>query len=125
MAYSMTAAQAARRLGVKQATLYAYVSRGVLGRGRAADGRGSLFDPDEIEQLARRGRPAAIFSHSVHEPPLDFAFSTGAASIEPKLEDSVIEPRVTITESSLFTSISSACPWCLHTIPPTKRSFPS
>jgi citrate synthase len=57
VAYSMTAAQAARRLGVKQATLYAYVSRGVLGRGRAADGRGSLFDPDEIEQLARRGRP--------------------------------------------------------------------
>jgi citrate synthase len=53
----MTAAQAARRLGVKQATLYAYVSRGVLGRGRAADGRGSLFDPDEVEQLARRGRP--------------------------------------------------------------------
>ncbi len=57
MAYSMTATQAARRLGVKQATLYAYVSRGVLGRARAADGRGSLFDPDEVEQLARRGRP--------------------------------------------------------------------
>ena len=57
MPYSMTAAQAADRLGVKQATLYAYVSRGVLGRGRAADGRGSLFDPDEVEQLARRGRP--------------------------------------------------------------------
>ncbi len=57
MAYSMTAPQAARRLGVKQATLYAYVSRGVLGRAKAADGRGSLFDPDEVEQLARRGRP--------------------------------------------------------------------
>src|SRR5580658_6884297 len=53
----MTAAQAARRLGVKPATLYAYVSRGVLGRGRAADGRGSLFDRSEIERLARRGRP--------------------------------------------------------------------
>jgi citrate synthase len=57
MPYSMTAAQAAGRLGVKQATLYAYVSRGVLGRGKAADGRGSLFDPDEVEQLALRGRP--------------------------------------------------------------------
>jgi citrate synthase len=57
MPYSMTAAQAADRLGVKQATLYAYVSRGVLGRGRAAGGRGSLFDPDEVEQLAQRGRP--------------------------------------------------------------------
>jgi len=57
MAYSMTAAQAAGRLGVKQATLYAYVSRGVLGRGKAADGRGSLFDPHEVERLALRGRP--------------------------------------------------------------------
>jgi citrate synthase len=53
----LTAAEAARRLGVKPATLYAYVSRGVLGRGKAADGRGSLFDPGEIERLARRGRP--------------------------------------------------------------------
>jgi citrate synthase len=41
---------------VKPATLYAYVSRGVLTRRRAQDGR-SLFDATEIEQLARRGRP--------------------------------------------------------------------
>jgi citrate synthase len=57
MANSLTAAEAARRLGVKPATLYAYVSRGVLSRGKAADGRGSLFDAAEIERLARRGRP--------------------------------------------------------------------
>jgi len=53
----MTAVDAARRLGVKQATLYAYVSRGVLTRARAAGGRGSLFDADEVERLALRGRP--------------------------------------------------------------------
>ena len=53
----LTATQAAQRLGVKPATLYAYVSRGVLRRDRAADGRGSLFDSDEVERLARRGRP--------------------------------------------------------------------
>ncbi len=53
----LTAAEAAQRLGVKPATLYAYVSRGVLSRGKAADGRGSLFDSGEIERLARRGRP--------------------------------------------------------------------
>ena len=51
------AADAARRLGVKPATLYAYVSRGTLRRERSADGRTSLFDADEIEKLARRGRP--------------------------------------------------------------------
>src|ERR1700720_1852778 len=57
MADFMTATEAARRLGVKPATLYAYVSRGVLSRDKAADGRASLFDPDEVERLARRGRP--------------------------------------------------------------------
>ena len=40
----LTATEAAQRLEVKPATLYAHVSRGVLRRDRAADGRGSLFD---------------------------------------------------------------------------------
>jgi citrate synthase len=50
-------AEAARRLGVKQATLYSYVSRGVLRRRTGQDGRASLFDAGEVEVLARRGRP--------------------------------------------------------------------
>src|SRR5260370_19058574 len=53
----LTAGEAARRLGVKPATLYAYVSRGVLSRVRAPDGRTSLFGAEEVERLARRGRP--------------------------------------------------------------------
>src|SRR5690348_11878651 len=57
MADYLTAAEAARRLGVKPATLYAYVSRGVLSRVRAPDGRTSLFGAKEVERLARRGRP--------------------------------------------------------------------
>ncbi|MEV8515815.1 citrate synthase [Dactylosporangium sp. NPDC051484] len=48
--------EAARRLGVKPATLYSYVSRGALTRRKAPDGR-SVFDPAEIDRLARRGRP--------------------------------------------------------------------
>jgi citrate synthase len=51
------AAEAARRLGVKPATLYAYVSRGVLRRRPGGDGRRSMFDAAEVELLARRGRP--------------------------------------------------------------------
>jgi citrate synthase len=51
------AAEAAERLGIKQASLYAYVSRGVLSRRREADGRASLFDADQVEELARKGRP--------------------------------------------------------------------
>ena len=96
----ISAAEAAQRLGIKQATLYSYVSRGVLtrrraigtggaGRGGGRDAgevggqaggvgdraggvgdraggvggrgpggaQGSLFDPAEVEELARRGRP--------------------------------------------------------------------
>ncbi|GIG56632.1 citrate synthase [Longispora fulva] len=51
----LTTDQAAARLGVKPETVYAYVSRGLLHSTRAKDGRGSLFDPAEVEQLAARG----------------------------------------------------------------------
>lgn len=51
--------EAARRLGVKPETLYAYVSRGLLASQRAEGGRGSTFDPYEVAALARRARPAA------------------------------------------------------------------
>lgn len=53
----ISAAEAAHRLGIKQASLYAYVSRGILSRRREADGRTSMFDADEVEELARKGRP--------------------------------------------------------------------
>ena len=51
------AAEAAERLGIKQASLYAYVSRGMLERRREAGSRESLFDAEEIARLARKGRP--------------------------------------------------------------------
>jgi citrate synthase len=50
----LSAAEAAARLGVKPATLYAYVSRGLLGRERAPGRRTSTFDPAEVERLTRR-----------------------------------------------------------------------
>jgi citrate synthase len=53
----ISAVEAADRLGIKQASLYAYVSRGVLSRRREADGRTSMFDASEVEALARKGRP--------------------------------------------------------------------
>jgi citrate synthase len=52
----LTVGEAAQRLGVKPATLYAYVSRGTLSRRRSPTGQ-SLYDPAEVERLARRGRP--------------------------------------------------------------------
>ena len=53
----LTAAQTARRLGIKPATLYAYVSRGLLGRERTA--AGSMFDALEVEEFALRRRRVA------------------------------------------------------------------
>jgi citrate synthase len=50
----LSAAETARRLGIKQATLYAYVSRGQLQAHRPSDARVSLFHPDEVERLQAR-----------------------------------------------------------------------
>jgi citrate synthase len=76
---SMTVAEASRRLGVKPATLYAYVSRGVLRGRRASDGRSTVFAADDIEQLARRGRPRRASS----PPSLELMIETAITEITP------------------------------------------
>lgn len=50
--------EAARRLGVKVPTLYAYVSRGLITAMKGPDGRRNLFSTEEIEQRSRRLRRA-------------------------------------------------------------------
>jgi excisionase family DNA binding protein len=47
----VTVEEATRLLGVKRATLYAYVSRGVLRSYRQAVGRQRLYQRSEIEKL--------------------------------------------------------------------------
>lgn len=67
----LTAAAAAARLGVKKATLYAYVSRGLIHRNTAMDGRTSLFDAEEIDAFRSRrrrqsdGELAAVISTAI------------------------------------------------------------
>jgi citrate synthase len=56
MARMLESAEAARRLGVKLPTLYAYVSRGLLRSHPSPDRRHSLFEADEVEALAKRSR---------------------------------------------------------------------
>lgn len=50
------AKEAAATLGVTKPTLYAYVSRGLVTRQVAVDGRTSLYDRAEVETLANRSR---------------------------------------------------------------------
>jgi citrate synthase len=64
----LTTEQAARLLGVKPATLYAYVSRGLLQRERTPEG--STFDAREVARLAHSGR----------RPPRDEAAGTGTGT---------------------------------------------
>ena len=53
----LTSAEAAARLGVKRATLYSYVSRGLLQRLVDSDGRSSRFAPEPVDRLrSRSGR---------------------------------------------------------------------
>ncbi|MFH0516329.1 citrate synthase [Streptomyces sp. M41] len=52
----LTTQEAAELLGVKPETVYAYVSRGHLSSRRVPGGRGSTFDAQEVESLARRNR---------------------------------------------------------------------
>ncbi len=54
----ITTTEAAQRLGVKRATLYAYVSRGLLQSQRRPGQQESLFDRAQIDALASTSRPS-------------------------------------------------------------------
>jgi citrate synthase len=73
----MSALEVAARLGVKLDTVYAYVSRGVLCARRQSGSRRSVFDPQEVEALARRGRPRRTSRPSA----LDLIVETGLTTI--------------------------------------------
>ncbi|MFG2298059.1 citrate synthase [Streptomyces sp. NPDC048603] len=73
----LTTREAAELLGVKPATVYAYVSRGLLGSRRDPVGRGSTFDAAEVAALARRNRREAA------APSGELAVRTALTLIEP------------------------------------------
>ncbi|MEV7611407.1 citrate synthase [Streptomyces sp. NPDC089799] len=73
----LTTREAAELLGVKPATVYAYVSRGLLGSRREPVGRGSTFDAAEVAALARRNRREAA------APSGELSVRTALTLIEP------------------------------------------
>jgi citrate synthase len=78
MSTTMSVEETAARLGVKIETVYAYVSRGALTSHRVAGTRRSGFDRDEVEALARRGRPRRTTRPSA----VDFTIETRLTSID-------------------------------------------
>lgn len=72
------AAEAARHLGVQRATLYAYVSRGLVERRLAVDGRTSLYSVDDLDALARRGRTRTAGPR----PSLDVHIATAITTLD-------------------------------------------
>lgn len=70
--------EAAEILGVSKATLYAYVSRGRLGRTTAPDGRTSLFARDEVQRLAERSRRAPSGPRAT----IDVQIASGVTAID-------------------------------------------
>ncbi|MFK0232880.1 citrate/2-methylcitrate synthase [Streptomyces vinaceus] len=70
--------EAAELLGVKPATVYAYVSRGQLTSRRDPVGRGSSFDAREVEALALRSRREAAAP-----PGAELSVRTSLTLIEP------------------------------------------
>jgi citrate synthase len=74
------ALEAARRLGVQRATLYAYVSRGLIRRRVAVDGRTSLYAVDDLERLVARVRRRA--GDSIPRPSIDVQIATSITALE-------------------------------------------
>src|ERR1700721_190072 len=63
---SISAREAAERLGIKLDTLYAYVSRGLLRSMEVASSRERHYDPDEVENF----RPVRGGVRGIRPPPV-------------------------------------------------------
>ena len=74
----LTANEAATALGVKPATLYAYVSRGLVGSERPPGGRTSRYARADVERLAARQRRSGVDAGG-----LDFVIETAVTKLDP------------------------------------------
>jgi citrate synthase len=73
----LSTAEVAHRLGVKPATVYAYVSRGLLERDPASSHRASRFRADAVDRLAHRSR------HPNRSGALEVTVETGLTLLDP------------------------------------------
>jgi citrate synthase len=74
----LRSAEAARLLGVTKPTLYAYVSRGLVDRRTAVDGRTSLYDREQLERLVARSRRRTV----TERPSIDVRISSAITHLD-------------------------------------------
>lgn len=92
--------EAARRLGVKPASLYAYVSRGQVRRRTAPDGRRSEYHPTDVAALAVRGRRSRPMQ------PTDVVVPTAITAITPTGPTYRGVPAVDLAGDASFESVA-------------------
>lgn len=98
----VNSSEAARLLGVSKPTLYAYVSRGLIGRRTAIDGRTSLYDRDQLERLAARSRRRPI----AERPSIDVRVSSAITHLGEEGLSYRGHDAVELTRTSTFEQVA-------------------
>ncbi|WP_404389060.1 citrate/2-methylcitrate synthase [Humibacillus xanthopallidus] len=104
----ITTTEAAQRLGVKRATLYAYVSRGLLQSQRRPGQQESLFDRAQIDALASTSRPSG-------SPQPVLRFRSIATAVSTQLDGDLLYRGVPLIEVIAMDSVEQAAALVLGT----------
>ena len=97
----ITTTEAAQRLGVKRATLYAYVSRGLLQSQRRPGQQESLFDRAQIDALASTSRPSG-------SPQPVLRFRSIATAVSTQLDGDLLYRGVPLVDVIAMDSVEQA-----------------
>ncbi|EWT00911.1 excisionase [Intrasporangium oryzae NRRL B-24470] len=97
----ITTTEAAQRLGVKRATLYAYVSRGLLHSERRPGQQESLFDRAQIDAMAAATRPSGT-------PQPVLRFRSVASSVSTQVDGELFYRGVPLAEVVATTTLEEA-----------------
>ena len=112
----ITTTEAAQRLGVKRATLYAYVSRGLLRSERRPGQQESLFDRTQIDAMASATRPPG-------GPQPVLRFRSIATSVSSQAEGELFYRGHPLGEVVALPSLEAAAAVVLGTaVPPSSSS---
>ena len=114
----ITTTEAAQRLGVKRATLYAYVSRGLLRSERRPGQQESLFDRAQIDAMASATRPPG-------SPQPVLRFRSIATSVSSQVDGDLLYRGRPLQDVVALGSLDDAAAVVLGTSVPQQISRPS